>query len=91
MAVKIKFSFSILLFIEAQKPAVQELAFHGLQQRQGWRIVVDQFSGHSHEWCSLGNPAGQSILPLSHQETHFVGAVAHLFGLTSTRQMGLSC
>lgn len=44
MAVKIKFSFSILLFIEAQKPAVQELAFHGLQQRQGWRIVVDQFS-----------------------------------------------
>lgn len=31
--------------------------------------------GHSHEWWSLGNPRGQSILLLSHQETHFAGAV----------------
>lgn len=42
-----------------------------------------------HKWWSLGNPHGQSILPLNHQETHLAGAVA--LGLTCTCQMCLSC
>jgi len=49
--------------------------------------------GHSHKWFSLVNPAGRSILVLSHQETRFVGTMAHadLVGLTSTCQMNVSC